>query len=98
MSAGRNCQSEEPIYPMGVVERLTGLTGRRIRYYEKKGLIAPARSQGNHRLYSERDIARLRWIGELMNRGLTTGMVRLILEKSGQGPTGRGPEENPPLP
>ncbi|MGE5577041.1 MAG: helix-turn-helix domain-containing protein, partial [Syntrophothermus sp.] len=53
----------------------------RIRYYEKAGLINPARSRGNHRLFSDRDIERLRLVCELMSKGLTTRAVRLVWKK-----------------
>ena len=33
-----------------------------IRFYEEKGLISPMRTAGNHRIYSNRDRARLRLI------------------------------------
>ncbi len=81
MDEAKGHLSEKPIYPVGVAERLTGLTVSRIRYYEKAGLINPARSRGNHRLFSDRDIERLRLVCELMSRGLTTRAVRLVLEE-----------------
>jgi MerR family glutamine synthetase transcriptional repressor len=72
-------EREQPVYAMGVVERLTGLTGRRIRYYEQAGLVSPARSPGNHRLYSQADVDRLKEIGALMERRFTTCRVRRLL-------------------
>ncbi len=38
------------------------ISTRTIRFYEEKGLIAPRRSQGNQRIYSRRDRARLKLI------------------------------------
>jgi len=35
---------------------------RTIRYYENRGLLSPARSRGNYRIFSRRDRARLRLI------------------------------------
>ncbi|MGE5509093.1 MAG: MerR family transcriptional regulator [Chitinophagales bacterium] len=64
--------SDRPLYPMGVAERLTGLTAQRVRYYEKVGLISPARSKGNHRLYTESELARFKEIRRLMDGRLTT--------------------------
>ncbi len=60
------------VYPMGVVERITGLTRRRIRYYEKVGLLQPARTSGGHRLYSAENVDTLRRIGALIESGITT--------------------------
>jgi MerR family transcriptional regulator, repressor of the yfmOP operon len=47
---------------IGDVARLVGTTPRTIRYYEEKGLLAPAgaRPAGQHRLYAEADVERLR--------------------------------------
>ena len=49
-----------------VVAARTGFTKRTLRYYEEIGLITPAgRSEGNYRLYSEADVARLQRIKRL---------------------------------
>jgi MerR family transcriptional regulator, repressor of the yfmOP operon len=47
---------------IGDVARLVGTTPRTIRYYEEIGLLpeAPARPAGQHRLYSEEEVERLR--------------------------------------
>jgi DNA-binding transcriptional MerR regulator len=47
---------------IGDVARLVGTTPRTIRYYEEIGLLpeAPARPSGRHRIYSEREVERLR--------------------------------------
>ena len=38
-----------------------------MRYYEKIGIIEPSRSEGNLRLYSDRNIAQLRQVKTLMD-------------------------------
>jgi len=38
-----------------------------LRYYERMGIIAPSRSRGRIRLYSQADISRLRQIQRLIN-------------------------------
>ena len=47
---------------IGDVARLVGTTPRTIRYYEEIGLLpeAPARPAGQHRLYSDEEVERLR--------------------------------------
>jgi DNA-binding transcriptional MerR regulator len=60
------------LYPMRVVEQLTGLSRRQIRYYEGQGLLLPDRSQGGHRLYSPADVERLQLIKALMAKGFRT--------------------------
>lgn len=54
---------------IGDVARLVGTTPRTIRYYEEKGLLAPAgdRAAGKHRLYDEQDVERLRELLRMRN-------------------------------
>ena len=67
------------VYPIGVVQRLTGLSARQIRYYEKEGLLRPSRTRGNRRLYSAADVERLRQIKALLEQGLNLEGVRAYL-------------------
>jgi MerR family glutamine synthetase transcriptional repressor len=69
-----------PVYSMGVAERLTGLTGRQIRYWEQHGLLAPARTKGRQRMYSEADIVRIKEIRRLMADGMTLERVKTYYE------------------
>jgi len=55
----RGAEIDRPVYPMRVVEHLTGLSGRRIRYYEQLGLVRPARTAGGQRLFSPADVGTL---------------------------------------
>lgn len=57
----------EPRYVISVAARMLGVQTHTLRYYERIGIIEPSRSQGNIRLYSERDIAKLRQVKSLMN-------------------------------
>ncbi|HEY7829510.1 MAG TPA: MerR family transcriptional regulator [Solirubrobacteraceae bacterium] len=52
---------------IGDVARLAGTTPRTIRYYEEIGLLpdAPARPSGQHRLYSTKELERLREVMRL---------------------------------
>lgn len=75
-----------PVYPIGVVEKLTGLSGRQIRYYEKTGLVIPARTKGNQRLYSPLDVDKLLRVKTLLAEGLNVEGVRAMLRKSDQEP------------
>lgn len=68
-----------PIYPIGSVEKLTGLTARQIRYYEAKGLIDPARTEGNQRLYTPAQVERLLDIKKLMAEGYNLKSIKEIL-------------------
>jgi DNA-binding transcriptional MerR regulator len=54
---------------IGDVARLVGTTPRTIRYYEEKGLLPPAedRAAGQHRLYDEQEVERLRELLRIRN-------------------------------
>lgn len=73
-------RDDEPAYVISVVARMIGLHAQTLRYYERAGLIAPSRSQGHIRLYSERDIARLRLIRRLVDDlGVNLAGVEVIM-------------------
>ncbi|ABS24072.1 MerR family transcriptional regulator [Bacillus cytotoxicus] len=53
------------MYKIDEVTKQVGLTKRTLRYYEEIGLIhPPERSEGNIRLYTDRDIERIKKIVE----------------------------------
>ena len=56
---------ERPVYVISVAAELVEMHPQTLRLYERKGLIRPKRSAGKTRLYSERDIERLREIRRL---------------------------------
>jgi MerR family transcriptional regulator, heat shock protein HspR len=58
---------EHPRYMISIAAELVGMHPQTLRIYEQKGLVRPKRTPGNTRLYSERDLERLRLI-----QGLTT--------------------------
>jgi MerR family transcriptional regulator/heat shock protein HspR len=58
---------EEPCYIISVAARMLGMHAQTLRYYERVGIIAPSRSRGRIRLYSQADISRLRQIQRLIN-------------------------------
>jgi MerR family transcriptional regulator/heat shock protein HspR len=75
-----NRDDTEPRYVISIAARLLGVQTYTLRYYEKIGIIEPSRSQGNTRLYSERDIAQLRRVKTLMSDlGLNLTGVKAIL-------------------
>jgi DNA-binding transcriptional MerR regulator len=49
-------------FTISQLARELNISTRSIRYYEEKGLISPQRTQGNQRIYSRRDRARLKLI------------------------------------
>jgi len=50
------------LFTISQLARDLEISARSIRYYEEKGLISPRRTQGNQRIYSRRDRARLKLI------------------------------------
>ena len=75
-----NLDDTEPRYVISVTARMLGIQTHTLRYYERIGIIEPARSGGNIRLYSERDIALLRRAKTLMDDlGVNLAGVEVIL-------------------
>ncbi len=72
--------SDEPVYVISVAAEMVGVHAQTLRHYERVGLIAPARSDGNIRLYSQRDVERLSSIVHLTHElGLNLAGVEAIL-------------------
>jgi MerR family transcriptional regulator/heat shock protein HspR len=82
MDATRGERPEErAVYVISVAAELSGVHPQTLRMYERRGLLAPRRTSGNSRRYSERDIERVRTILELTRReGISLAGVRLFLE------------------
>src|SRR2546423_6403516 len=57
-------RDEEPVYVISIASRRVGMHPQTLRLYERLGLVKPAR-HGSNRLYSDRDIERLRQIQNL---------------------------------
>jgi MerR family transcriptional regulator/heat shock protein HspR len=71
---------DEPCYPISVVARMVSLHPQTLRCYERVGLVVPARSAGNLRLYSQADIERLRKICRLTDElGVNLAAVEIIM-------------------
>ena len=73
-----------PVYTIGRVVELTGLTARQVRYYETKRLVAPSRTEGNQRLYSRDQVHMLQLIKRLLEEGYTLGNIHNLLEDYGR--------------
>jgi len=70
----------EPRYVISVAAKMLEIQTYTLRYYEKVGIIEPRRSQGNIRLYSDRDIAILRRVKALVDdMGINLPGVEVIL-------------------
>ena len=61
------------------VEQLLGITKQTLIYYEKEGLIKPARNKNNYREYNQNDIELLQLILTLRSMGISIDDIKLIL-------------------
>ncbi|MCA1009322.1 MULTISPECIES: MerR family transcriptional regulator [Halobacillus] len=73
-----------PLFPMGIVQSLTDLSARQIRYYEQHQLVQPARSEGNRRLFSFNDVDRLLEIKDLIEQGVNMAGIKQVLKLTDQ--------------
>ncbi len=67
------------VYVISVAAELAGVHPQTLRIYERKGLVAPARTGGGSRRYSDADIARLLRVQELTDEGLNLAGVKKVL-------------------
>jgi MerR family transcriptional regulator, heat shock protein HspR len=71
---------DRPRYMISIAAELVGMHPQTLRIYEQKGLVRPKRTAGNTRLYSDRDLERLRVIQRLTSElGLNLAGVEIVL-------------------
>lgn len=71
---------KQPVYNISVAAELVGVHPRTLRIYEEVGLVIPARTEGNTRLFSNADIEMLQRIRFLIQEmGLNLAGVKLLL-------------------
>ena len=71
---------DRPRYMISVAAELVGMHPQTLRLYEAKGLVRPGRTPGGTRLYSEKDLERLRLIQRLTTElGLNLAGVEQVL-------------------
>lgn len=65
---------------IGKLATLTDVTADTLRFYEREGLVAPARkSAGGYRLYEEDAVVRLRFIKQARDCGFTLAEIQQLL-------------------
>ncbi|HET9681641.1 MAG TPA: MerR family transcriptional regulator [Candidatus Limnocylindrales bacterium] len=70
-----------PVYVISVAASILSVHPRTLRIYEEEGLVCPARTPTNIRLYSENDVRRIMWIRHLtQNLGVNLAGVRILFE------------------
>jgi MerR family transcriptional regulator/heat shock protein HspR len=72
--------SDQGVYMISVAAELAHMHPQTLRIYEARGLIQPQRSPKNTRLYSQRDVERLRRIQQMTSeQGLNLAGVETVL-------------------
>jgi MerR family transcriptional regulator, heat shock protein HspR len=71
--------SDQGVFMISVAAELAHMHPQTLRIYEARGLIQPKRSPKNTRLYSQRDVQRLRRIQQLTAEGLNLAGVERVL-------------------
>ena len=73
--------ASRPVYIISVAAELVSVHPRTLRIYEGEGLVCPARTPTNIRLYSENDLRRVLWIRHLTQKlGVNLAGVRILFE------------------
>lgn len=71
---------DEPMYLISVVAKILSIHPQTLRQYEREGLIEPGRTDGKMRLYSQRDIDKIKTILRLTrDLGVNLAGVDIIL-------------------
>lgn len=71
-----------PKYRIGLVARLTGISAHQLRIWERRyHTVTPARTEGGDRLYSDKDVARLRNLKKLSDLGHSIGQIARLGER-----------------
>jgi MerR family transcriptional regulator/heat shock protein HspR len=74
-------ERSKPLYMIGVVAEMLKVHPQTLRFYEKKGLLAPNRTEGRTRMYSEEDVEELaRLIRLTRDLGVNLAGVEIILK------------------
>ena len=68
------------VYGITIASQLANLHPQTLRQYDRLGLVSPTRSMGRTRLYSLRDIARLREVAQLTAEGVNLAGIQRILQ------------------
>ncbi len=71
---------DEPVYLISVVSTMLNIHPQTLRQYERDGLIKPSRTSGRMRLYSQRDIDKMKVILRLTrDLGVNIAGIDIIL-------------------
>ncbi len=69
----------QAVFAISVAADMASMQIQNLRVYERRGLVAPARTPGGTRVYSTEDVERLTRIGELLAEGLNLAGIARVL-------------------
>ncbi len=72
--------SDEPVYNTKAAVHLSGVPAPTLRAWERRyGVLSPERADNTYRLYSERDMVKIRWLREQVERGISIRQAVALL-------------------
>jgi len=69
-----------PLYTVGQVAGMLSVQQAFLRRLDEHGVLSPSRTEGRQRRYSRAEVARLQYVVELTEQGLTLAAIRRILD------------------
>lgn len=76
--------TDQAVYVISVAAELAGVHPQTLRFYERKGLVRPRRTESGRRRYSDTDIEMLHRIQSMTEEGLNLAGVKRVLELEAQ--------------
>jgi len=71
----------EPIFMISIVAQMLHIHPQTLRLYEREGFVKPSRTQGNTRVYSQKDVEQLKMIRRLTrDLGINLAGVQVIMD------------------
>lgn len=80
MTSDAVARSARGVYGISVTSELSGIAQQTLRLYERRGLLAPSRTDGGTRRYSDDDLERLQRITQLVDQGVNLAGIAQILD------------------
>jgi MerR family transcriptional regulator, global nitrogen regulator len=81
MSDDKKSYKDKKVMSIGIISELTGLSERKIRYYEERKLIFPERTKRGTRKYSFSDVEALMEIADAIEDGVQTYEIKKEINK-----------------
>jgi CheY-like chemotaxis protein len=74
--------ADPPVYSIGALARILGIPAATLRTWEERyDVVVPERSPGGQRLYSQSQLEQLRFVGDQVAAGLSTGDAHRLLHE-----------------